>query len=122
MNILDPIFSFSDHPSLKGEPQSTVYCCSDRNNNIKFYYANYEELAEIELSSLAFCNMGEPYRSLARLEFIKFNNRHKESIDISMEDAVRVYKYTQQNNLNLVVYKDLLTDDVFVRYLERDED
>jgi hypothetical protein len=66
--------------------------------------------------------MGEPYRSLARLEFIKFNNGYKKSIDISIEDAVRLYKYTQQNNLNLLVYKDLLTDNVFVRYLEKNED
>jgi hypothetical protein len=122
MKSLDPIFSFSDHPSLKGDPRSTLYCCPDRNNHIKFYYANYEELVEIGLSSLAYCNMGEPYRVLARLYFIKFNNCHKETINISMEDAVRLYKYLQKINMMVLVSKDLLTDNTFKKYLEVYED
>lgn len=80
---LEAIREFADHPSLKGLNRSAIYYL-DR----QFYLADTLFLFKIDIDSLIYTNMGEPYRSLARINY--HTEGGDDSMNVDMESAARL--------------------------------
>lgn len=114
---MKPVHNFTDHRSLKWSKQSTIYVYDN-----KFYWANPDFLAAIELTGIGYTNLGEPFRELARLRFTISPTMKNGSIDISFEDAIDVINYCKNTGYPIELAKDLLNSREFQRYLDDDED
>lgn len=106
----EAIREFSDHPSLTGLNRAAIYQL-DR----KFYLADSCFLRLIELHSLVCTNMGDPYRSLTKLNFIYRDDDANESIDIDNADAARLLLFCQQQRIDLAVSDELMGCGYFVK-------
>ena len=100
---MEPLFSFSDHPSLDSEPITVIYALSN-----SLYWATPERLVKIEPDILRYTNMGEPYRELVRFDFKVEPTFVDDSIDITLEDAVLLLAYCKPRYA-IAVHFDLLS-------------
>jgi hypothetical protein len=114
---MEPILKFTDHPSLKGTATETIYFL-----NGCFYWATRDQLVSVLIESIGYANMGEPYREMARVNLVIYPGMNKEplgsagiattqtvhdSIDIEMEDAVRLDLYCQSIGYKLDISAEL---------------
>ena len=100
---MEPLFSFSDHPSLDSEPITVIYAL---NNSL--YWSTPERLVKIEPDILSYINTTEPYRELARFEFKIEPEFYGNSIDITFGDAVLLLAYCKPRYA-IAVHFDLLS-------------
>lgn len=104
----EAIREFADHPSLRGLNRVAIYHLDG-----KFYLADSCFLRLVELHSLVYTNMGEPYRSLAQLKFIVREDDANESIDIDNETAARLLLFCRQQKIDLAISDELRADRYF---------
>jgi hypothetical protein len=135
---LKPIPEFSNHPSLRGEYQRTIYCL-DR----EFYLADQKELKRIKLHWLIPTNMGEPYRQMAALTYVSsredpritveliddngnpIRNQpitldYSDTINIEMEDAAELLYYCRR--FDIPISEDLCRNREFLRVWTAEND
>jgi hypothetical protein len=131
---MEPIHNFKDHRSLKGIANETIYFL-----NGCFYWATADRLVSVIIESVDYTNMGEPYRELARVNFVIYPGMNKEPLgsagiattqtvhdsttlmgcacafDIEMADAVRLDRYCQSIGYKLDVSAGLKGNREFMR-------
>lgn len=108
---LAPIENFRDHPSRKGDEIERIY----RLNGL-FYLANAEKLQQIVLEKLAYDNMGEPFRELARLYYQKPKTGEKDDMQISNDDAAQLLFFCRSESIDLDIHGELERNREFQRY------
>ena len=111
---MDPIFSYSNHPSLKYETPSTIYLLAG-----DFYWATQDQLVKIKPTAVRYTNMGEPFRQLAEFSFKLQALIVSESIDVSMEDAATLVGCCRRLGLSIEVDSELTSYSCFQTTLEK---
>jgi hypothetical protein len=113
---MKPIFNFLDHPILKGQSIETIYFLDGI-----FYLADRVGLHRMRPIKLRYTNLGDPYRELARLDLMMYGTGdiYEPSIDISMEDAARLFQRCRENGHQLNITSELKEHREFKRDLAR---
>lgn len=103
--IMKPVKNFTNHPSLKYDSDKYIFITNE--NSV--YLFTEKIVQRIHPISAIYTNIGEPYRKLARINFLYYYcpRKEEESIDIDLADLPSLLKMLQAVGLDLPLDKEL---------------